>query len=100
MLGAPAPRRKKVALDPAYPPDPRPAPSGRPGSRWRPGASRVYPASAMKTGVGQAWAVEVLSVGAATVGAVAWRLSGRLNISAIVKATFSFAPGGSMTPTL
>jgi hypothetical protein len=48
----------------------------------------------------QPWAVEVLSVGAASVGAVTWRLSGRLHVSAIVKATFSFAPGATMTPTL
>ncbi len=54
----------------------------------------------MKIGVGHPWAVEVLSVGAASAGAVAWRLSGRLHVSAIVKATFSFAPGAAMTPAL
>jgi hypothetical protein len=59
-----------------------------------------YPPGATQTGTARPWAVEVLSVGAASVGAVAWRLSGRLHVSAIVKATFSFARAAAMTPTL
>lgn len=54
----------------------------------------------MNTGMTRPWAVEVLSFGATSAGAVAWRLSGRLHVSAIVKATFSFASKAAMTPTL
>ena len=86
MLGAPAPDCKKVTPDlPAL---------------WARPAPPVYPAGAMNNGTGQPWAIEVLSVGAASAGAVAWRLSGRLHVSAIVKATFSFAPGAAMTHVL
>ncbi|MFT3765627.1 MAG: DUF2169 domain-containing protein [Minicystis sp.] len=46
------------------------------------------------------WLVEVISVGAASAGAVAWRRSGKLHLSAIVKATFAFAPSAPMTPAL
>ena len=54
----------------------------------------------MTSGATQPWPIEVLSVGPASAGAVAWRRSGKLYLSAIVKATFSFAPSAVMTPTL
>ena len=43
------------------------------------------------------WPVEIRPIGLAAGGAALWRFRGRLRVTAVVKATFSFVPGGPMT---
>jgi len=54
---------------------------------------------AMSTsGFTQPWTVPVVPLGNVSAAVVAWRRGGRLHIGPIVKATFAFAKGGTMTP--
>lgn len=48
------------------------------------------------TRVERSWPVEIRPIGLAACGTVAWRFRGQLRVTAIVKATFSFTPGGAM----
>ncbi|MFT3772970.1 MAG: DUF2169 domain-containing protein [Minicystis sp.] len=42
------------------------------------------------------WPVEIRPIGLAAGGTVVWRFRGQLRVTAVVKATFSFVPGGAM----
>jgi hypothetical protein len=42
------------------------------------------------------WPVEIHPIGLAACGTVAWRFRGQLRVTAVIKATFSFVPGGVM----
>lgn len=42
----------------------------------------------------ESWPVAITAIPGAAVGAVAWRAGGKLFVSAIVKASFAFVPGG------
>lgn len=57
-------------------------------------------APAMTHQATRSWPIHVLSLGAASAGAVAWRRSGKLHVSPILKATFQLVHGADMRPTL
>lgn len=42
------------------------------------------------------WPVEIRPIGLAACGAALWRFRGRMRVTAVVKAAFSFVPGGPM----